>query len=70
MFPGLFNDILKADEHYIALDRNFGNIDEVLERFSDDRYRISMTNLTYEYIIDVHSHHNRIDEFLKLSGLD
>src|SRR5262245_14780436 len=35
MFSGRFNDILRADQHYIAVDKDFGNLPEVLARFSD-----------------------------------
>lgn len=60
MFPGRFNDILIADEHYIALKRDFSNIQDVLERFKDVTYRQNMVDRTYEYVLDCHTHKHRI----------
>jgi spore maturation protein CgeB len=64
MFPGRFNDILKADEHYIALNRDFSNINNVLERFLDHSYRQRMVDRAYEYAMDCHTHRHRIDQLL------
>jgi hypothetical protein len=60
MFPGRFNDILVADEHYIALNRDFSNIQDVLGRFMDVNYRQRMVDRTYEYVLDCHTHKHRI----------
>ena len=32
---GRHNDILEPDQHYLALDHDFSNLDAVLERFRD-----------------------------------
>jgi hypothetical protein len=60
MFPGRFNGILEADRHYIALDRNFSNIDEVMRRFRDRRYVEQLVDRTYEYIRDCHTYRHRM----------
>ena len=62
MFPGRFNDILKPDEHYISLNRDFSNIDEVLKRFRDDEYRENMVDRVREYVMDAHTHRHRIEK--------
>lgn len=64
MFPGRFNDILKADKHYIALNQDFSNIDDVLERFFDESYRTKLVDSTYEYVMDAHTHQHRIKQIL------
>jgi hypothetical protein len=48
MFRGRFNDILEADKHYLAVDEDFGNIESVLDRFSDfgERQHIAQAALT------------------------
>ncbi|MFA5794779.1 MAG: glycosyltransferase [Candidatus Brocadiia bacterium] len=66
MFPGRFNDILVADRHYIALKRDFSNIDDVLARFRDQDYRIKMTDAAYEHIMSAHTYRHRINEILSL----
>ena len=66
MFPGRFNDILQPDEHYISLNRDFSNLEDVLERINDVSYMGKMVNETYEYVIDSHTHNHRIKKLLDL----
>lgn len=66
MFPGRFNDILQPDVHYMSLNRDFSNLDLVLERFEDVSYREKMVNETYEYVMDSHTHKHRIKKLLDL----
>ena len=60
MFAGRYNDILKAGEHYIVLKRDFSNIDEVLARFRDDVFRTAMVDRAYGYVMEEHTHRNRL----------
>jgi len=60
MFPGRFNDILKAGEHYIALERDFSNIEEVLEKLADPNFCQSLTRRTRESIMDQHTFAHRL----------
>ena len=69
MFPGRFNDILEADEHYIALNRDFSNIDDVIGRFQDTGYRQEIVDRTYEYVMDRHTHRHRIEHLLMCVGV-
>ncbi len=57
LFAGRYNDYLRADEHYIALNKDFSNIDEAMRRFRDDgfcqklvdnAYELAMSEFTYE----------------------
>lgn len=66
MFPGRFNDILIANEHYISLNRDYSNIDDVLRRFRDVTYRNKMVDGTYEYVMDSHTYRNRIQDIVNL----
>lgn len=68
MFPGRFNDILKADEHYIALAPDFSNIDDVLARFRDPTFRQAMADRSYEYVRDQHSYTHRLSSIRKRLG--
>ncbi|HOO44709.1 MAG TPA: hypothetical protein PLM29_00665 [Deltaproteobacteria bacterium] len=60
MLKGRYNGILNADEHYIALEHDFSNIESVMQRFHDKSYRHSLVERTYEYIMDQHTYYHRI----------
>lgn len=60
MFPGRYNDILIAGEHYIALRPDFSNLDEALEKFRDPGYRQSLVDRTLEYALAAHTHDHRV----------
>ena len=38
MFPGEFNGILKAHRHYIVLERDFSNVEDVMSKITDENY--------------------------------
>ncbi|MDA8121151.1 MAG: hypothetical protein M0Z38_01130 [Deltaproteobacteria bacterium] len=66
MFPGRFNGILRADEHYLALQRDFSNVRDVLSRFADGTYRAGMADRAYEYVMEEHTYRNRLSVVRKL----
>lgn len=66
MFEGRFNDILRKDEHYIALKRDFSNIEDVMNRFRDLTYRKHMVDRTYNYIMDSHTYKHRLKKIALL----
>ncbi len=47
MLNGRFNDILQPDRHYLALDPDLGNLDDVLRRFVDNDERTAVTEAAY-----------------------
>jgi hypothetical protein len=64
MFPGRFNDILDADVHYIALERDFSNIDVVLEKFHDISFRCKMVDDAYDYVMSAHTYDHRLQNIV------
>lgn len=60
MLDGRYNDILKADEHYIALRHDFSNIEDVIKRFRDVSYRKAMVDRAYDYIMDTNTYRHRM----------
>jgi glycosyl transferase family 1 len=64
MFPGRYNDLLVADEHYLCLESDFSNIDDVLARFRDDATRLSMVRTTREWALESHTHAHRVRALL------
>ncbi|MBM4442462.1 MAG: glycosyltransferase family 1 protein [Candidatus Rokubacteria bacterium] len=69
MFPGRYNDILKADVHYIAVERDFSNVRDAVARFRDEAYRRRMVEDTYSYVRDAHTLRHRVAELLRGIGL-
>lgn len=60
MFPGRFNGILDADRHYLALARDFSNLQDVIQRFSDPTYRQEMVDRTHAYVMAEHTYQSRL----------
>ena len=60
MFPGRFNDILVADQHYIALAPDFSNFDDVMDRFADLTYRQAMADRAHDYVMADHTYEKRM----------
>lgn len=51
MFPGEYSGVCKADIHYIKLEKDFSNIEEVLSKLKDDEFLENLANRTYEDLI-------------------
>jgi hypothetical protein len=62
MFPGRFNDILEANRHYLALDSDFGNLDDVLQRFADLGERTAVTEAAYSHVLAGHTYGHRMQQ--------
>jgi hypothetical protein len=65
LLEGYFNGILKADEHYIGVKKDFSNVDEAIRKFTDESYRHAMVQRTYEYILERHTYRHRVEELAK-----
>lgn len=65
LLAGEYNGILDADRHYIAVNKDLGNIDEVLERFRDDDYRTRMVEDTLDYVLTEHTYAHRVAGLLR-----
>lgn len=50
-FPGSYSGILERDRHYIGLERDFSNVDEVFEKLGDIDYLERLTTTAYDDII-------------------
>lgn len=51
MFPGEYSGVVRAGEHYIALEKDFSNMDDVVAKIRDDDYVSRMTAHTYGDLI-------------------
>lgn len=62
MLRGRYNDILMADDHYLALEEDFSNISDVVERFRDgsERYRVIVQ--AYDHVMEAHTYSHRVGQ--------
>jgi Glycosyl transferases group 1 len=57
---GRYNDILEADEHYIALDADFANLGEAIARFRDSGERRRIADAAAALALQAHTYRHRI----------
>jgi hypothetical protein len=60
LLRGRYNDILTADEHYIALDPDLANRGEVITRFRDPIERRRVAEAAYTLVKERHTYRDRI----------
>ena len=60
LLDGYYNGILKPNAHYLALNKDFSNIQDVLERFRDRHFVQKLVDDTYEYVMEWHTYDHRI----------
>ncbi len=65
LLEGYYNGILKADEHYISVKKDFSNLDEALRRFKDHEFRDALVNRAYEYVMAEHTYRHRVEGLLR-----
>ena len=63
LYPGEYSSIIKPGLHYVALSRDYGNIDEVLSCVLDDSRRVEITSRAYEEVLL--NRNNWIESFIK-----
>ena len=54
-----YNEILQADEHYIAVRPDYSNLADVIERLKDLRYCQEMADRAYDYVMEGHRYAHR-----------
>jgi hypothetical protein len=65
LLEGNYNGILKADEHYISIKKDFSNIEDAVARFKDEDYRSTVVTRAYEYVLAGHTYDHRVEDLLK-----
>ncbi len=68
LLPGRYNDLLVADVQYLALARDFSNVDDVLARFRDDDTRLRMVRDARTWALDGHTYAHRVRGLLDALG--
>jgi hypothetical protein len=59
MLRGRYNDTLTADEHYIAVDPGFANVDDAVRRFKDAKLRDGVAEAAYQCAMAGHTYAHR-----------
>jgi len=60
LLRGRYNDILTADEHYIALDPDLANVGEAIARFRDTTERRRIAEAAHALVSEQHTYRDRI----------
>lgn len=60
LIEGRYNDILEADRHYIALDRDLANAKEAIARFRDPAERGRIVDAAHDLVHDAHTFRHRL----------
>lgn len=68
LLEGRYNDILRADEHYISVKKDLSNVEEAVARLKDEPLRQAMAQRTYEYVMDEHTYSHRVRALLRHLG--
>jgi hypothetical protein len=66
MFRGRYNDLLVADEHYLALEHDFSNADAVIARFRDPAVRTRMVEASLDLVHGAHTYAHRTEQVYQL----
>jgi spore maturation protein CgeB len=65
MFYGRFNDILEPNRHYLVLQSDFSDLDDVLRRFSDLSIRRNIVEEAYAHVLSSHTYAHRMRQVAK-----
>ncbi len=60
MFPGRYNDILRAGEHYLALKPDFSNQKEVFAILQDTPARERIVARAHDFVMSAHTYDHRL----------
>jgi len=61
LLEGNFNGILKEGEHYISVKKNFSNLKDIIDVYSDHDLRNQIVERAYAYISENHTYKNRVE---------
>jgi hypothetical protein len=64
LLEGHYNGILEPSVHYLALRRDWSNLDSVIERFRDESVREALVDRAYRHVLGAHTYAHRVAEIL------
>lgn len=62
MLAGRFNDILTANEHYVAIAPDFSNVEEAVARFKDADMRRQIVDRAHDHVMSGHTYAHRAEQ--------
>lgn len=65
LLPGRFNDILIPNVHYLQLNQDFSNVENILSVLFDRNKVHAITEEAYQYAMKYHTYEHRIAEILQ-----
>jgi len=51
MFPGYYSGVVQPEEHYIVLEKDFSNMDEVVGKLRDDAFLAALTQRAADHLV-------------------
>ncbi len=69
LLPGRYNDLLQPDVQYLALERDFSNLDEVLGHFRDETARTKLVRGARTWALDGQTYGHRVRALLDAVGV-
>lgn len=70
LFEGEYGGFLKPDEHYIALKKDFSNIEEVFSKFGDEYYCIRVIDNARQLALEQFTYDKLLDRFCSILRSD
>lgn len=64
LLEGYYNGILKENEHYISVKKDYTNFEEAFEIYLDPNKRHMITENAYEYVLENHTYDIRVKTIL------
>ncbi len=68
LLEGQYNGILKAGEHYIAIKRDYSNLEDALAQVSDVECRTRIVERAFDYARSSHTYAHRVEDLLGAIG--
>lgn len=65
LLEGQYNGILRPNEHYISVKKDFSNLEDAIERFKDDTFRQRIVDQAFEYVMAEHTYAHRVASLLR-----
>lgn len=61
LLEGDYSGIFQPEEHYISINKDYSNVEEVFIKASDSSYVKELTDRAYNYVLNHHTHRHRVE---------
>jgi hypothetical protein len=70
LIEGAYNDILKADTHFISVKRDLSNVGDAINRLKDPEYRRGITEAAYAHAMSAHTYDHRVRRLIDIVSVN